>query len=77
MHNLIAATATATSAMSIGTGDRGENETKYLQDAQFLLNKMINEDDREGQCELVSGRFHIRQSTTNKQEFALRERENM
>ena len=36
VHNLIA--ATATSATSVGTGDRCGNETKYLQDAPFLLN---------------------------------------
>ena len=51
---LIAATATPTNAMSIGTGDRREYETKYLQDAFFLLNKMVNEDHREGQYELVA-----------------------
>ena len=47
MHKLIAATATATSAMSIGTGDRAENEQDYLQKAIFLQNKMMNEEDRE------------------------------
>ena len=40
--------------MSIGTGDRSENKAKCLQDALFLMNKMINEDDREGQHELMA-----------------------
>ena len=42
MRKLIAATATATSAMSIGTGDRTENEQDYSREALFLLNKKIN-----------------------------------
>ena len=37
---------TATSAMSIDTGDRTENEQHYLQKAPFLLNKMKNEEDK-------------------------------
>ena len=45
MHRLIAEMTTATSAMSTGTGDRGESETKHLQDALFLLIKMLNEED--------------------------------
>ena len=42
IQKLIAEVTTATSAMWIGTGDMGENETKYLQDALFLLNRMLN-----------------------------------
>ena len=45
MHRLIAEMTTATSAMSAGPGDRGENERKYLKDAVLLLNKMLNEED--------------------------------
>ena len=43
-HKLIAEMTTATRAMSIGTGDRGETETKHLQDALFLLYRMLNEE---------------------------------
>ena len=33
--------------MWIGTGDRVDNEHEYLQRSLFLLNKLINEDDKE------------------------------
>ena len=46
VHKLITATATAKSAMSIGTGDLAENEQDHLQKAFFLLNKIISEVDR-------------------------------
>ena len=47
MHKLITATATATSAMSIGTGKRAGNEQDYLRKALFLLTKMVCEEDRD------------------------------
>ena len=53
VHKLIAATATASSAMSIGTGDRVDNEHECLQKALFSLNKMINEDDK-GSYEILA-----------------------
>ena len=40
--------------MSIGTGDRGEKEQDFLKKALALLNKVLNEEDREGQCEIVA-----------------------
>ena len=51
---LSAATATATSVLSIGTGDRTENEQDHMRKAQFLPNKTVNEEDREGHSELVA-----------------------
>ena len=47
MHKLITATVTATSAMSVGTVDRAENEQDYLRKA-FLLSKMLCEENQEG-----------------------------
>ena len=47
VHKLVAATATATRATSIGTGDRTEDEQDYFQKALMLLTKMLNEEGRE------------------------------
>ena len=47
MHKLIAATATATSAMSIGTLDRAENEQDYQHNALKLLTKALTDKDKE------------------------------
>ena len=33
--------------MSVGSVDRGENETKYLQDALTLVNNMLKEEVQE------------------------------
>ena len=44
MHKLI--TATVTSAMSTGTGDRPENEQDSLRKALFLLHQILNGEDR-------------------------------
>ena len=53
VYKLISATA-ATSAMSIGTGDRTDDEHDYSKKALVLLNKLLNQEDREGQHELVA-----------------------
>ena len=53
-HKLILEMTTATCAMLIGTGDRSENEQDFLKKALALLNKVLNEEDREGQCEIVA-----------------------
>ena len=53
-HKLIEEVTTATSAMSVGTGDRGENEQDYLKTALALLNKVLTDDDRVGQLEIVA-----------------------
>ena len=54
VQKLFAATATATSAMSIGNGDRTDTEQHQKQKALALLNKLINDEDRRGQYELVA-----------------------
>ena len=54
IHMLIAKTAAATSAISVGWGDRGDNEAKYLQDALTLMNHMFKEEVQED-YELVLG----------------------
>ena len=46
---------TATSAMSIGTGDMGENEEDYLGKACGLLNKVLIEEGCEGQYDCGFG----------------------
>ena len=56
MHKLIAATAGATIAMSIGTGDRVDNEHDDLNNSLALLNRMLNEKNREGQYELAAAK---------------------
>ena len=53
-HKLIPEMTTATSATLIGTGDRSENEQDYLKKAVVLLNKVLNEEDREGQREIAA-----------------------
>ena len=40
--------------LSFGTGDRTTNEEHYLRKALFLLQKMINEEDMEGNYEFVT-----------------------
>ena len=52
LHKLIEEVTTATSSTSIGTGDRGENETEYLQDAHAALNEVLADKDREGHFEI-------------------------
>ena len=44
-HMLIAEMTTATSAVYIGTGHRGENEHEYSKNALALLNRLPNEED--------------------------------
>ena len=53
MHKLITATATATSAMLIGIGERADDGHDYFRKALALLNKMIKEEYRVG-YELVT-----------------------
>ena len=45
IHKLIAEMTTARSAVSIGTGDRGQNEQEYLKNALALLNRLLDEKD--------------------------------
>ena len=45
---------TATSAKSTGTCDWGENKQDHLKKALALLNKVLNEEDREGRYEIVA-----------------------
>ena len=54
VHKLFSSTTTATSAMSIDTGDRTVHEQDFLLKALFLLQKIINEEDMEGNYELVT-----------------------
>ena len=51
---LVPEMTTATSAMLIGAGGRGKNKQDFLKKALALLNKVLNEEDREGQCEIVA-----------------------
>ena len=66
IHKLIEEMITAASAMSIGTGDRGENEQDYLKKALALPNKVLTEKDREqerregGQNEIVAVGSHVK-----------------
>ena len=52
IHKLIEEMITAARAMSIGTGDRGENEQDYLKKALTLPNKVLTEKDREANMKL-------------------------
>ena len=54
IHQLVAATATATSSMSIGAGDRADNEHEYLQKLLDLLATILNEDENGDGFELVT-----------------------
>ena len=52
IHQLVAATATATSAMSTNTSGRMENEHNYLQKCMRILEKQRDEVSSVG-CEIV------------------------
>ena len=45
---------TATIAMLVSTGDRGENGQDYAKKAFALLNKVLTEEDGDGQHEMVT-----------------------
>ena len=51
MHKLVTATATATCAMSIGTGDRAEHEQDYLRNAVALQRKTLQVLPNCGYCD--------------------------
>ena len=40
--------------MSVGAGDRSENEQDYLKKVLALLNKVLTEEDWKGQFEIVT-----------------------
>ena len=54
LHQLVAATTTATSSMSMGAGDRADNEHEYFQMSVDLLPKILNGEETGDGFELVT-----------------------